>query len=302
MFSEKILTSQSGAILYGITPPKEKTPPERLSVIAKNRSDRINSLSPDALIVYDIQDESSRTDQKRPFEFFPTLDPLSYADGSHRDVLCEKIIYHVAGKYTPAQLKERIAAANESHHLSVYVGAATKESPSRCTLSQAYELWRTSSGKGLTGGVTIPERHHSKKTEHLRVADKQRFGCSFFVSQCICNINLVKNFISDYCALTEELQMKRAYLIFTLSLCGNLETLRLMRWLGIDVPDKMEDQLTRSVDVLEESIRQNEAIAFDLANYCKAMGVCCGFNIESISPKIAEIEATVVLTNLIKKF
>ena len=76
MFVEKINNEISGALLYGITPPKDKTEKDKLLVITEKRTNRINQLNCDALIVYDIQDESNRTDEIRPFEYFPTLEPL----------------------------------------------------------------------------------------------------------------------------------------------------------------------------------------------------------------------------------
>ncbi len=302
MFIDKILHDLSGAMLYGITPPKEKTAKEKLLTITEKRTNRINNLHCDALVVYDIQDESSRTNEARPFEYFPTLDPLSYATTYHARLDCQKIIYHVVGKYTEEELRHRIAECAAQNYLSVFVGAASNSQRTRIKLADAYALWNAApQQQGGLGGVVIPERHRSKQDEHLRILEKQRRGCSFFISQCVCNLEIVKNFISDYCWEIEDRGEKNAYMIFTLSICGSTETLRLMNWLGIDIPKWLKNDLARSKDILESSIKLNLNIAKDLYEYCREKHLACGFNVESISPKKEEIAATEILFHELKK-
>jgi len=301
MFSEKVIRNESGALLYGITPPKKSTDEEKMVAIAERRTRRINSLGIDALVVYDIQDESDRNAAGRPFEYFPTHDPLSYVERYHQEINCEKIIYHVAGKYDEREFRSRLAQADRHAYLSVFVGAASKDQPARIKLAQAYGIRNQATGKRLLGGVVIPERHHSKRDEHERILEKQASGCSFFVSQCICNIELVKNFISDYSFAIQDRGGRPGYLVFTLSICGTLETLKLMNWLGINIPRWMENDLLRCQDTIGESIRQNIRIVDELKEYCLEKKINYGFNVESISPKKTEVEASVTLLNEIKR-
>ena len=301
MFKASIMNEMTGVVTYGITPPKAKTEKEKLLTIAEKRSQRINSLGCDGLIVYDIQDESNRTEERRPFEYFPTLDPLNYTVDMHGNINCEKIIYHVVGKYTRDEFIKRLTLANEHNFHSVLVGAASKHQATRMKLSEAYEIWRAYAGSGLLGAVVIPERHHHKEDEHLRIIEKQKSGCSFFVSQCVCNLEMAKNFISDYCYAVEDANYRKSYFIFTLSICGTVETLNLMNWLGIDIPKWMKNDLSRGKDIIKESIHQNLRIAEEIKTYCQQKHLCCGFNVESISPKKAEIDAAMELCEHIKK-
>jgi len=301
MFSEKVLNEQPGALLYGITPPRRSMEEEKLLALAQRRTQRINALGADALVVYDIQDESSRTAERRPFEYFPTHDPLTYIDRYHQQITCEKIIYHVAGKYEKDELAARLADTHEKGYLSVFVGAASKNQAARIRLPEAYGVWMASPRKTLLGGVVIPERHSSKDNEHLRIIEKQASGCSFFITQCICNIEMVKNFISDYCFAAADRGLARSYFVFTLSVCGTLETLKLMNWLGINIPRWMENDLARSRDIIDESLRQSLRTAAELKEYCSEKHLPCGFNVESVSPKKSEVEASVVLLNEVKK-
>lgn len=295
MFTEKVAHQKSGALVYGVTPPKASITKERLLSLGEKRNDRISRLDCDALITYDVQDESARNREQRPFEYLPTLDPMEYIRSCHDSIVTEKIVYHVVGKYSPAELLSRMNAANARGYHAVLVGAALSEMATRTRLSDAYAIWGRSDGKGLLGGIVIPERHASKNDEHLRVVRKQEQGCDFFVSQCICNLELAKDVISDYAYFTSDNGISRKYFIFTLTPCGSADTLELMNWLGIDIPRWMENDLLHSKDVLEASVRQNLRIAEELYEFCEELNIRCGFNVESVSPRRREIDASVEL-------
>ena len=104
MFLEKIKNNESGILLYGITPPKAQTPPERILEIAAKNIENLSSQDIDALVVYDVQDESERTTEERPFPFINALDPFEYASQYLAQLPVSKIIYRPAGKYAKAEL------------------------------------------------------------------------------------------------------------------------------------------------------------------------------------------------------
>jgi hypothetical protein len=83
---------------YGLAPPKLGTPPERVAAIVDAQKKRLRALAPDALVVYDLQDESARQPEARPFPFLPTLAPDTYAHELMADLAVPKIVYRsVAG-------------------------------------------------------------------------------------------------------------------------------------------------------------------------------------------------------------
>src|SRR6185436_2468041 len=104
MFIRKIKNRESGILLYGITPPKSQTPPERIPEIAQRTIDHLIPLDIDALIVYDVQDESARTAEERPFPFSSALDPLEYARQHLSSLPVPKIIYRSAGQFPKEEL------------------------------------------------------------------------------------------------------------------------------------------------------------------------------------------------------
>ena len=54
-------------LLFGITPPRAETAPDRISEIAARTLARVEALPVDALVLYDITDEADRNAAPRPF-------------------------------------------------------------------------------------------------------------------------------------------------------------------------------------------------------------------------------------------
>ena len=65
--------------LFGCTPPSEVTSEQEAIDVARKFADRGRVLAVDGYIVYDVQDESSRTDAKRPFPYRRLMEPSRYA-------------------------------------------------------------------------------------------------------------------------------------------------------------------------------------------------------------------------------
>ena len=112
MFVKKIKSRASGVLLYGITPPKAHTPIDKVSAMAAKSLDILRSLDIDALVVYDVQDESARTSEERPFPFTSALDPFDYTSQYLHGLAVPKIIYRPAGNFTKDELSQWLRGLN----------------------------------------------------------------------------------------------------------------------------------------------------------------------------------------------
>ncbi len=295
MLVDKIKNRESGIILYGITPPKKGTSSEKIEEISARQIQRLQSLNIDGVILYDIQDEKSRTAEARPFPFMETLDSFSYS----KDYLCSlpipKIIYRSVGKYNRAELTEFLENASTQDNLTVFVGAASKVQTVTLSISEAYKLKSVTNKHLLLGGVTIPERHQSKGDEHLRVFDKISQGCSFFVSQGVYDVNASKNFLSEYYYYGQKHGIPLVPILFTLTPCGSLKTLQFMKWLGISIPKWLENELIHSGDILQQSVNFSEQNWLELKRFADEKSIPIGCNIESVAIRKVEVEASIEL-------
>jgi 5,10-methylenetetrahydrofolate reductase len=175
--------------------------------------------------------------------------------------------------------------------LSVFVGASSGGKTVRTNLRRAQALRDEVRPDLPLGAVIIGERHARNGDEHLRMLTKQDRGCTFFISQVIYDLNETKNLVSDYFYACLDRGLAPRPIIFTLSLCGSAKTLEFLKWLGVDVPGWIENELRRSADPLADSYRECLTIARDLRDFCENLGVPHGFHVESVSIRRAEIEA-----------
>ena len=283
--------SKGGMLLFGITPPRRSATPDKVKEIAEVTLRRLADLELDGLILYDIDDESDRNPEARPFPYLPTMDPAefhsNYLDAWDQPV----VIYRCVGKYAEDDLRAWLDEADSAKVLSVFVGASSGDKPVRTDLRRAQALRDEVRPDLLLGAVVIGERHARTGDEHLRMLAKQDRGCSFFISQVIYDLNETKNLVSDYFYGCTQRDITPRPIIFTLALCGSSKTLEFLQWLGVDVPHWLENTLRHSPDPLDDSYRECLAMARDLHEFCNRDGIPHGFHVESVSIRKAEIEA-----------
>lgn len=296
-FFEKLDRGLTGIRLYGIAPPKLATEPERLREIAAHHLARLRMLEPDALVVYDIQDEPGRNGQPRPFPFLPTIDPEVYAYDALAESAIPKIVYRCVGAHSREVFSgwiETVRAAPD-RRLSVFVGAPRgRSSAPGLPLAEAYALARAAPNLVL-GGIAIAERHVAKVDEHQRMLAKQDAGCRFFITQSVYDAASTRSLLSDYALSLQECGGSPATVVLTFSPCGCVRTLEFMKWLGISFPRWLENELRHSSDTLERSIDLCEKIFIDVQDYVREKHLPVGINVESVSIRKAEVDASVEL-------
>jgi len=299
MFLDRIKSKESGILLYGITPPKEQVEPQRVIEIAKKTLARLYSLDIDALVVYDVQDESARTTEVRPFPFLNAHDPFEFAKNYLHSLEIPKIIYRPAGKFTKTELTIWIDDLVSHGFYPVFVGVPSPDFIPVTSLPEAYRIWRKHEDDSIVGAVMIPERHAVLKDEDKRILDKMSSGVSYFISQCVFNVDYAKQVIDDLSKTCAEKNAELPTIIFTLTACGSLKTLHFMEWLGIHIPEELKEEFRVSDNILERSVEVCLTIAEELIKYCTEKSVPFGFNIESVAIRKDEIEASIFLINRI---
>ncbi|MDX2197300.1 MAG: hypothetical protein NW207_12875 [Cytophagales bacterium] len=297
MFLTKIKSRKSGIILYGITPPKSQTEPDKVQEIAKRTLSRLIGLDIDALIVYDVQDESARTSDERPFPFIRALDPLEYTIAHLHELNKPKIIYRPAGKYTSQELSTWLNTLHINGLYPVFVGVPIPGFQVKTSLQEAYAIWSKNADTSVIGAITIPERHATLHDEPERMMDKMKSGVSFFVSQCVFNIEYAKNMLTDLATYCKNNNASMPTVIFTLTACGSTKTLQFMEWLGIHIPDTIKNELINGENILSTSIEICKQVATTLTEHCLLHNIPFGFNIESVAIRKEEIEASIELVN-----
>jgi hypothetical protein len=295
MFNDLILSGH-GPRLYGFSPPKAGASPDRNREIAAGQVERVNALGADGVIIYDVQNEPGRTGTPRPFPFLPALDPLEYARTYLEDIQAPRILYKSVADCPEPVFEKWLARLAEGPDLAVFVGAPTRSAQTGSIgLKEACKMASTAYPALGFGGVAIAERHLEKGDEDERLLSKHEAGCGFFVSQTVYDAQATKSLISDYALRFAAAGRSAPPLIFSFAPCGSLKTMEFMRWLGIRFPRWLENELRHSGDILERSIDLCVELADELTTFARAKGVIAGMNVESVSIRKEEIEASRVL-------
>jgi hypothetical protein len=292
---QSIAAGSGEFLLFAVTPPRLTTNAEEAAEIARVTLERLRSLALDGLVLYDIDDESDRNPDERPFPFLPTMDPADYLARDLLGLGVPAIVYRAVGKYPEDGLRSWLEEQDPSKALTVFVGSSSREKAVHTSLARAYELRAEARPELPLGGVAIAERHALQGDEHLRLIAKQAAGCSFFITQIVYDVNAAKDLISDYHHECAARNLVPAPLVLSFSVCGSLKTLEFLQWLGVTVPRWIENELRHADDTLDASYEQAVATAVDLIAFCRRLGVPFGLNVESVSIRKVEIEASVRL-------
>lgn len=295
--AEKLTARSSGISLYGLAPPKRGTPPDKLDGIVAQQVTRLQSMRIDGLIVYDIQDEAARISEPRPFPFLPTLDPATYAYEHLKHLAAPKIVYRCVSQDTPETFVQWLKdqEARTATPLSVLVGTPSRRAQAGVALTDAYALARQYAPRLLLGGISIAERHGKCANEHERILAKTERGCRFFVTQAVYDVTSTKSLLSDYALAVREKGGVPMPIILTFSPCGSVKTLSFMKWLGIAFPRWLENELRLADNPLSASLDLCEQIFVEIWDYAQDKRIPVGVNVESVSIRRSEIEASVEL-------
>ncbi|MFW1678360.1 hypothetical protein ACFVYJ_11350 [Pontibacter sp. JAM-7] len=299
---EKFTDPTRGVYLFGTTPPKQGTSAEKMTEIADKLLARLQSLEFDGMIVYDIQDESSRINTPRPFPFMHTLDPRVYSrllrERSGRPV----VTYKSVSQRDRAAFTDWLNEAWQEYGIRdiVLVGSPSSEGEIKLSLNDAYSTLIAQPLPYQLGGVTIAERHAKKGNEHQRLISKGQNGCEFFVSQAVYNPQATIDMLTSYARECKTLGLTPQRVILTFTPCGSAKTLEFMEWLGISVPQATNIRILDAENPLQESIRICRSNLEQILEAVLPLGIPLGLNIESLTNRKEEIEASVQLFKLLK--
>jgi Methylenetetrahydrofolate reductase len=298
--ADLLARARDGVLLYGLTPPRGTTTPEQADAVAAAALVRLGSAQVDGLILYDVDAEADRSSTPRPFPFMPMMDPAVFLDRHLSGWAGPVVVYRAVGKYTADELDRWLARADPDRVLTVLVGAASRRQAMRTSLPEAYRRHAGIVRPPRMGGVAIAERHAGTGAEHERMLRKQAAGCEFFVSQVCYDLDRARNLLSDYAYGCRDQGLEPRPVVLTLAPCGSVKTLEFMSWLGIDVPAWLRAEITRSGDPLAASYEQCVVNARLLVAFCRRLGLPFGINVESLTNRKVEIDASTDLAREIR--
>jgi hypothetical protein len=296
-FHDRLGDPRRFLVLYGTTPPRADAPPERSAELAGRLARSLADLPLDGVVVYDVQDESGRTSEPRPFPFFPAGDPRAHACRLQALTGLPAISYKCVTAFDEGGWLAWLDETVRHYQVAALslVGAATP-TPPPCALAvdRALHLAKRLPGAPPLGGVVIAERHSPAYDESLRLLHKAA-GCDYFISQIVYQSEPTIRLLNDYLAACAREGAAPKRIVLTFAPCGRPKTAEFLRWLGVAITPETE-----------------RAILADPAPFRRSIQICCdhlraileqevarrlplGINVESVSNHPDEMAASLEL-------
>ncbi|KXJ51494.1 MAG: hypothetical protein AXW17_09155, partial [Colwellia sp. Phe_37] len=278
------------------------TPIEQVSAIADKLLERVSDIDFDGLIVYDIQDEDSRTSQPRPFPFKTTHDPRLYSSLLNKKSTRPVITYKSVVQSNADDFEQWTNDAWHDYGVRdiVLVGSPSKQNNISLPLTDAYKTLVANENDFFIGGITIAERHANKGNEHAKLIEKHQQGCNFFISQAIYNAQATIDMLTRYAIECQQQGLKPQRIILTFSPCGSKKTLEFIEWLGVSVPEATSLRILNAEQPLYESIRICSNTLVQILDAVLPYKLPLGLNIESLTNRKEEIDGSILLYKLLR--
>jgi len=288
VLKEKLLDPGSTVLLYGTTPPRAGSATGAVQAAADKLAARLAPLPLDGVVVYDIQDETGRTERARPFAFTGTVDPRAYA----KMLGMPTIVYKALGNLDEPAWQAWLAETAPEHPLVSVVGRPTSGVRYALPLARAIRL---AAAHVTVGGVAITERHTAERSESARLLAKGIEGCGYFISQTVYHAEASVRLLADYARDCRGAGVAPRRVVLTFSPVGREKTMTFLNWLGVRIPPETArailgaaNPLAKSIEVCRDNLRR-------ILEQPYAREIPLGINVESVSINRDEIDASVDL-------
>ena len=292
----KLPDARERVLLYGTTPPRLGTAPDSVAAAAEKLAARLAALPLDGVVLYDIQDETGRTERARPFPFVGTVDPREYA----KHFKLPAIVYKALGTIDERAWREWLEQSKKDISFLSIVGRPASGVRYALPLSRAIRI-ASENPSFVVGGVVIAERHDEQRSEAARLLAKGIEGCGYFISQTVYHAPPTQRLLADYLRDCRGAGAAPKRVVLTFAPVGREKTLAFLRWLGVNISADTErailgaaSPLARSIEICRDNLRR-------ILDGAYASHIPLGINVESVSINRDEIDASVDLFHALKE-
>ncbi|MGM0381209.1 MAG: hypothetical protein ACQEP7_04420 [bacterium] len=286
-------------LLFELIPPEVDAPGETV----QKRHDKVKKLfsrvDVNALNIPEIREESAKDeDGKRRSDFKPRVSPRSYVQQLREIFDTKYLICRVVVHLPPEKQEKWLIETNEKFGINniVLVGGE-KEADAYDGLSvpEGDKLIKEKLNRGQTrheekdidptdyliGNISIASRRLDTLDEPDRITYKIKHGADFFYTQIIAEPDSPVELLQDLAPKLEDENIDPPVFFWSFAPIASQKDVDFMRWLGVKIPEEVEDRILGSSNPVEESIKWNLEIWEELNRVNNKLPVSCplGVNI-----------------------
>ncbi len=259
-------------LLFEIIPPEKGAEPEVLDRRINKLKELTARVEVDGINLPEVREESAKSDEgERKSDFAPRVAPREYAHqlSEHLEteyVICRVIVHDSARN----QEKWFLETANEYgiHNLVLVGGEKEADAYDGLSVPEGDSLIKEKLNYGetelvnekqpatdyLIGNICIPTRRLEILDEPQRISYKVKAGTDFFTTQILQEAESTVTLLKD---LEEELQQEKLsppMFFWSFAPIAKQKDVNFMRWLGVKIPDEVEEKILGSDTPVEASI------------------------------------------------
>lgn len=153
----------------------------------------------------------------------------------------------------------------------------------------------TSPTEFVLGNICISTRRREDFDEPERMIKKIRSGCDFFTTQIIAELESPRSLLEDLAEELREESIAPPALLWSITPFNSEKDVNFLRWLGVRIPDSVEEKILGSNDPVRTSIQHHTDIWKSLLETEEKLGfdIPMGLNISPIA--IRNLESSIRL-------
>lgn len=262
-------------LLFELIPPEVDAPEETVQNRHKKMEELFSRVGVSGINIPEIREESAKDeDGKRRSDFKPRVSPRDYVrelrgkfDTNY--VICRVIVHQPSAQQEKWLLEtgtdydiQNIVLVGGEKEADAYDGLSVPEGSRiiKEKLNQGtthYNEDNVSSTNYLIGNISIATRRLDTLDEPDRITYKIKHGADFFYTQIIAEPDSPGELMKDLAPKLKEENLDPPVFFWSFAPIASQKDVDFMRWLGVKIPETVEERILGSSDPVEESRHWN---------------------------------------------
>ncbi len=266
-------------LLFELIPPELDAGHQELSLRVEKLKKLYSMVEVNGINLPEIREEKGKSDKgKRKSKFKPRYAPRDYAETLREELeQTEIVICRVVVHNPPEKEADWLIATADKYRINnlILVGGEQEADHYRgLSVPEANSLVREklNCGEGkfqgpgihqtehLLGNICIPTRRLETIDEPQRISYKIKSGADFFTTQIIGEADSPVQLLKDLDVELEKENLHAPAIFWSFAPIAEQKDINFMRWLGVKIPNSLENELLNSEDTVERSIVAAERI------------------------------------------
>lgn len=262
-------------LLFEIIPPERDWTEKRIAARNEKLLELFDRVDVNGINLPEIHEEKNKSKKgKRRSKFKPRLSPREYTSQLRDLVDTEYVICRVIVKSHPREAEEWLIETNSEYgirNIVIVGGEQEADAYEGLSVPAGTKLIKENINQGqpklssksfeatdyLVGNISIATRRLETIDEPDRIIYKIKHGADFFTTQIIAEPDSAVSLMEDLSDKLDDENLQAPLFFWSFSPISEQKDIDFMRWLGVNIPDEVEERIMSSSNPARESLQWN---------------------------------------------